>query len=336
MSRVAVQFAEGPEVVGRAVFFNAQKPTFPLEVQTEEGWILSRTIRLDEVKKILFLKPGAGAGSHLHRETIDQSTFASTLAFKLVVEFQDGEVVTGTAVKYSRQDKGFFVIPMNPGDRSERIYINARFVKNVDQKRLLGHYLLDQAKITHDQLQTALHRQEELRTKKIGAIMVERTMINQTQLDESLKKQKDRNIKLGEILIEAGYITREQLENALRIQKEYRNKRLGQILVDLKYLTPNDICLALASQLGCGWVDLSAASIPPEIFSCLPPEVVKKFEVVAVEKKGDHVLVVAASQPQDAEMRKELSRLTQWRFEFVIGYDGYILSIISHNLPDSS
>jgi hypothetical protein len=336
MSRVAVQFADGKEVVGIAVFFNAQKPSFPLEVHTEEGRTLSRTIRLDEAKKILFLKPGPDAGSSLHRETIDQSTFASTLAFKLVVEFQDGEVVTGTAVKYSPQDKGFFIIPLNPGDRSERIYINAHFVKNVDQKRLLGRYLLDQEKITHDQLQTALHRQEELRTKKIGAIMVERTMINQSQLDESLKKQKEKNIKLGEILIAAGYITREQLETALRIQKEYRNKRLGQILVELKYLTPNDICLALATQLGCGWVDLSAASIPREIFSYLPPEMVKKFEVVPVEKKGDNVLVVAASQPQDAEMRKELSRLTKWAFEFVIGYDGYILSLISRNLPDSS
>ena len=336
MSLIVVQFADGQEMMGRAVFFNLHKPTFSLEVQAEEGRTLSRIVKLDEVKRILFLKPGAESRSALHRETIDQSSFASTVAFKLAVEFQDGEVLTGSAVKYSPQDKGFFLIPFNPGDRSERIYVNARFVKNVDQKRLLGRLLLDEQKITPDQLHTAVQAQEDLRNKKIGTIMVERTMINRTQLDESLKKQKEKNIKLGEILIEAGSITREQLEVALRIQKECRNKRIGQILVELKYLAPNDICLALASQLGCRWVDLSVASISPEDFALLPAEVVKKFEIIVVEKKGDKILVIAAAQPQDAEMRKELGRLTSWTFEFVIGYDGYILSAISHFLPDSS
>jgi hypothetical protein len=334
MSLAIVHFADGREMMGRAIFFNLQKPTFPLECKTEGGQSINQIVKLDDVKKILFLKPGAESRSALHRETIDQSSFASTVAFKLAVEFADGEVLTGTAVKYSPQDKGFFLIPLNPGDRSERIYVNARFVKNVDQKRLLGRLLVDDQKITHQQLQRAVQTQEELRNKKIGTIMVEKTMINQTQLDESLKKQKEKNIKLGEILIEAGYITRDQLEVALRIQKEYRNKRIGQILVELKYLAPNDICLALATQLGCGWVDLSAVALSPENVALLPAEVVKKFEIIPVEKKGNRVLVVAAAQPQDVEMRKELSRLTPWTFEFVIGYDGYILSAINRYLPN--
>jgi hypothetical protein len=336
MSLVIVQFADGQEMMGRAIFFNLKKPTFPLEIQTEQGRTINRIIKLDEVKRILFLKPGAESRSALHRETIDQSSFASTIAFKLAVEFQDGEVLTGTAVKYSPQDKGFFLIPLNPGDRSERIYVNARLVKNVDQKRLLGRLLMDEQKITPDQLQTAVQTQEELRNKKIGTIMVEKTMINQAQLAESLKKQKEKNIKLGEILIEAGYITREQLGIALRIQKEYRHKRIGQILVELKYLAPNDICLALATQLGCGWVDLSAASLSYENIALLPAELVKKFEIIPVEIKGNKVLVVASAQPQDVEMRKELGRLTSWTFEFVIGYDGYILSAISRYLPNSN
>ena len=336
MSRVVVQFADGQEMTGSLVIFNPNRQTFSLEIQNEEGRPVSYVVKLEVVKKILFLKPGAESRSALHRETIDQSSFASTVAVKLAVEFQDGEVLTGTAMKYSPQDKGFFLIPLNPGDRSQRIYVNAQFVKNVDQKRLLGRLLLDEQKITADQLQTAVQTQEKMRNKKIGMIMVERTMINQTQLDESLQKQKEKNIKLGEILIEAGYITRDQLEVALRIQKEYRNKRIGQILVELKYLAPNDICLAVATQLGCGWVDLSAASISPENFALLPAEVVKKFEIIPIEKKGNRVLVVAAAQPQDAEMRKELGRLTSWTFEFVIGYDGYILSAISRYLPDSS
>jgi type IV pilus assembly protein PilB len=88
--------------------------------------------------------------------------------------------------------------------------------------------------------------------------------------------------------------------------------------------------------LGCGWVDLADVSLSPENLALLPPEVVKKFEIIPVEIKGGNVLVVAAAQPQDAEMRKELSRLTPWKLEFVIGYDGYILSAIDRYLSNSN
>ncbi|OGD29571.1 MAG: hypothetical protein A2Y56_11855 [Candidatus Aminicenantes bacterium RBG_13_63_10] len=336
MSYVVVNFADGEERTGKAAFFNIQKATFPLEVETAEGRTEVRTVRLEEVKKIVFLKKEPVAASAVHYETISQSTFASTVAFKLVVEFQDGELMTGSAMKYSPEDKGFFLIPLNPADPSERTYINSSSIKKVDKKRLLGKLLIDDQRISESQLKEALDIQAEQRGKKIGSIMVDETMISRKQLDESLHRQKEKNIKLGELLVEAGYITREQLEKALALQKEYRQKRLGQILVELKYLTPNDICLALASQLGFAWVDLNQTVIPDEIINLLPAEAIKKYEVIPVEIKGKDILVVASSQPQDPDLKKDLRSLADFPLEFVVAFDGYISALIRKHFPDSS
>ncbi len=329
MMKVVVNFADGGEKAGSILFFNQQKTFFHLQSDTGEGQTEAQMVRLDDVKKILFPKKKVPSTSDVHYETIKQSTFAGTFAYKLVVEFHDGELLTGSTIKYNPEDKGFFLIPLNPADPNERIYVNSQHIKKVDINKLFGKYLADHQMINENQLKEAILVQTEKRKKKIGSIMVEETMISQVQLDESLRRQRERNIKLGELLVESGYITLEQLNKALRIQKEYRRKRLGQIMVELKFLTPNDICLALASQLHYPWVDLSTINISDEIINLLPAEVIKKYEVVPIEKKDVDTLVVASAQPQDPEMQKTLNSLTDLKLNFVVAYDGYIADFIN-------
>ncbi len=334
MKRIIVSFADGRKTAGKNSFFSMQKATFPLDVEIGEEQTEIQTISLKEVKKIEFLKKEIPSTSTIHYETIHESTFAGPVAYKLVVEFLDGELLTGSAMKYHPWNEGFFLIPLNPADPSERIYVNSRYIKRVDKKRLLGKQLVDEQVISDNQLKEALQIQAEHRNKKIGSIMLEETFINHKQLDESLHRQSERKNKLGELLLESGYITPEQLKKALRIQKEYRQKRLGQILVELKYLTPNDICLAVASQLDYAWVDLSNINIPDEIIDLLPEETIKKYEVIPVEKRSAGILIVASAQPQDLEKQKVLASLTHYKLEFVVAFDGYIADLICMRFPD--
>jgi hypothetical protein len=190
MQKVLVKFINGEEQNGSVLFFNMNKSTFSLQVQREGERPETQTIRTDEVKAVLFLKEETEGASHLHTETIDQSVSAGTVASKMVVEFEDGEMINGTTLKYNPNDPGFFLIPINPGDRSSRIYINAKAVKRIDHKKLLGKILVDQKKITSSQLEEALQKQREEKKKKIGAILVEERMINEQQLQESLETQK--------------------------------------------------------------------------------------------------------------------------------------------------
>ena len=263
MGKVIVKLKNGEEITGEILSFNVNLPIFHIHFERDKGKPESRTITTGFVKAVLFLKKETADDSVVRKETIEDSVFASTHGFRLDVEFNDGEMVHGTAHKYDPNDKGFFLVPLNPADRYERIYVNALAVKKVDSRRLMGNILMDQKKITPTQLAHALQYQQEKREKKIGVILVEHNFITHGQLEESLRKQTERMKYLGEILLEAGYITEEQLQYALDVQRKNKSKKLGQILVELKYLAPNDICIALATQLQLGWVRLVDGQYSP-------------------------------------------------------------------------
>ncbi len=328
MNKAVVQFIDGREKKGSIPFFNLAKQTFPFETKSDDGKTdVLLTVHIEEVRKILFLKKDRDSAA-VNKETIAQTQFAGNIAYKLIVEMNDGEVLTGTTLKYSPGEKSFFIMPLNPADRSERIYINARCVVKVDQKRLLGRMLVESKIIDGRQLQTALEIQAENRKKMIGQILVEQELISRKQLDESLNKQRTTRAMLGEILVEAQYISRGQLEQALFVQGEHRKKRLGQILVELKYVTANDICLAVASQLGCNWIDLATYQIPPDVIGLLSRSLATKYEILPIELKYGEMLVVASAQPRDEAMRKDVSAWTALRTDFVVAFDGYILPLI--------
>jgi hypothetical protein len=334
MNKAVVQFVDGREKKGNIPFFNLAKQTFPFETKSDDGKTdVLLTVHIEEVRKILFLKKDHEP-TNVHKETISQTQFAGTIAYRLVVEMNDGEILTGSTLKYSPGEKSFFIMPLNPSDKSERIYINARCVVKVDQKRLLGKMLVDAKLIDGKQLQNALDIQAENRKKMIGQILVEQEMISRKQLDESLSQQKSSRAMLGEILVDAQYISRGQLDEALYVQSENRKKRLGQILVEMKYVTANDICLAVASQLGCNWVDLSTVKIPDNVLGLLPVDIVRKYELLPIELKYDELLIIASAQPRDEEMRKEVSSRTALRTDFVVAFDGYILPLIKKLYPE--
>jgi len=335
MPKVIVKFRDGEEKTGDVMLFNVNQPTFQLKVDKGGGVSEMHNIRIDAVKAIFFLKKEEKHDTLLRTETIDNSTYAGTLAFKLVVEFPDGEIISGSTLKYTPNAAGFILIPMNPADMSERIYVNAGAVKNIDCKRLLGKILVDQNKITTGQLTESLKYQHEQKEKKLGAILRENAMIDEKQLHQALQKQQEKNKKLGEILLEAGYITSDQLAYALNVQTENRKKKLGQVLVELKYITPNDICIALATQFHKQWIDLSQVQIASEIATSLPEEVERALEVIPVEKKKPDVLVVATSQPQTPEIGTEISKHTTHKIDLVVAYEGYIEAAINLHYPHS-
>jgi hypothetical protein len=333
MARVIVVFTNGREVAGEALFFNPQKMAFPFQFKNAQGKLVAQDVSLGDVKKILFLKKEPGTESRIHSEKIEDSHYASSVSFRLLVEFLDGEILVGTSIKSATEDKGFFLVPMNPAENSERIYINSAAVKTVQKGRLLGKILTEKRLVNESALLQALRHQENIRAKKIGTIMVEEKMINQGQLDESLAKQKWHKRMLGEILVEAGYVTSEQLERALAIQRENKKKKLGQILVELKYVAPNDICIALASQLNCSWVDLSTMALKDDDVTLLPEEAVRATESIPIGKEVNGTIIVATSDPNIAVLMQKMAKYTPQKIRWVIAYDGYLDAALQHFFP---
>ncbi|MDD5454590.1 MAG: hypothetical protein PHW62_03730 [Candidatus Ratteibacteria bacterium] len=340
MHHVIVKFFEGTEKTGEVFSFNMNFPVFYLQVKNDKGGIDNLPIKLDSVKQIVFLKKVRGNGNFLHKETIDQSIYAGVLPYRLMVELKDGHRIDGSTNKYHPKDQGFFVVPLNPGDKSERIYINAKAVKNVDCKRLLGKKLIEQQNITVEEVEESFKQQRKAREDEIEKQRP--TIVPKSDkifvIEDEVKKSPEKPLEpikikpLGEIILGAGYITAHQLQDAINEQKQQKNKKLGQILVDMKYVTPTDICVALASQFHIPWVDLSNVNISRDVATLLPEKVVREFGVIPIEKK-DEILVVATSQPQDPLMGMKVSNCTPLIVELVIAYDGYIQRAINRFFP---
>lgn len=331
---VIVTFTRGENRRGRLLSFNTNNPVFYLQVPDGEGKIVSSSVPFNTVQQIIYLKKGLRDDSQVRQEKIEDTVLASATSFRLNVEFNDGSVLTGTAHKYNPGDMGFYLSPLSPADKSERIFVLAHAVKRVEVTKLFGRVLLDQGKISEKQLEIGMLRQREARGKKLGSILLEENMISEERLRLSLKKQEEVRIRIGEILLGANYITAEQLDYALRVQQKHRNIRLGQVLVELKFLTPNDICIALATQFNCAWVDLADEIISPETARSLPREIVKRFEVIPVEKRKDSVLVVATAEPQNPDIIRGIAEAAPCRVELAVAYEVYILRDIARFFPD--
>ncbi len=341
MHQVIIKFLDGEEKTGDLFSFNMDFPVFYLQVKNDKGETENQPIKVDSVKQIFFLKKPGKDPSFLHKETIDQSVYAGVLPYKLVVELKDGQIIDGSTNKYHPKDKGFFVVSLNPADKNERIYINAEAVKDVDCKRLLGKKLIDQNKITVEEVEESFRQQRHEKEKKTEEkeeidISLPKGFTITKDKGKELERKPLEEIKfrpLGEIICEAGYITSKQLEVAIDAQKKQKNKKLGQVLVDLKYVTPTDICVALASQFHLPWVDLSSINIRKDIATILPEDVVRKLVIIPVEKRED-ILVVATSQPQDhAIIGMQASKYTSLIVELVIAYYDYIQSAINNYFP---
>ncbi len=336
MHHVIVKFLEGGEKAGEVFSFNMNFPVFYLQAKNAKGEAENFPVKVDTVKQIIFLKKKDSNGNILHKETIDQSTYAGVLPYRLMVEFKDGQRIDGSTNKYHSKDKGFFVVPLNPADKSERIYINAAAVKDVDCKRLLGKKLIDQQNITVEEVDESF-KQRRLERDKEDTKKNE-NLVRQSKgffiIKDGTKQTEEIKTKLlGEVIRGAGYITEQQLQDAVNKQKQQKGKKLGRILVDLKYVTPTDICVALATQFHLPWVDLSNMDIPQEVATLLPEKAVRKLGIIPIEKKDD-ILVVAISQPQHPLIGMKVSEFTSFIVELVIAYDGYVQSAIEKYFPN--
>ena len=50
---------------------------------------------------------------------------------RIRVEFNDGEIIRGISLGYSKSKKGFFVVPVDPQSNNDRIYVIAAAVRDV-------------------------------------------------------------------------------------------------------------------------------------------------------------------------------------------------------------
>src|SRR3989338_3227673 len=122
--------------------------------------------------------------------------------------------------------------------------------------------------------------------------------------------------QLGELLIERGIINESQLAKALKIQTE-KGGLIGQILVMLGFAKEEEIAQALTVQYGFPYLPLECYEINAEAIKLVPENVAKQYNLIAIDKIGD-LLTVAMSNPLNVQAVEDIELITKCKVQVFV------------------
>lgn len=135
--------------------------------------------------------------------------------------------------------------------------------------------------------------------------------------------------QLKAILEKSGVVTHDILEAVFQtVGAEHGN--LGAQLISRHILTEDQLGLVLAKAMKVPFVTVSKLSIPPEIFSIVPPRIMRKSKVVAYEKTST-TLKVAMADPRMNDIKEMLAKKTGLKIEAAYATDSDIASMANLN-----
>src|SRR5262245_44864069 len=139
--------------------------------------------------------------------------------------------------------------------------------------------------------------------------------------------------RIGEMLLEAGIIDETQLKAALGHQRQW-GVRLGQALVDLKLATEADVVRALSLKFGFEVAKLDALEPygPEQALKLFPREFAFRNSIFPMWADTANV-TVAMSDPTNLAVADEIRFRTGRRVKVCIGGDREIAEALRRNYP---
>lgn len=133
--------------------------------------------------------------------------------------------------------------------------------------------------------------------------------------------------RLGEVLIDAGLLNETQLSAALQSQKTWGGK-LGSTVVRMGFVREEDILKTLSSQLLLPAVDFNKVKISPRAVRALPLRIAEKYNVMPVAVREDGMknkqLVLGMSDPTNLDNVSEIEFQTGYRIKPAVATDSSI------------
>lgn len=114
-------------------------------------------------------------------------------------------------------------------------------------------------------------------------------------------------LRLGDVLVQQKLISQEQLQQTLELQRT-TGKKVGRLLIETGVITEELLANGLARQLRIPFVNLKTFPFRADVVKLLPESSARRFKALALEDKGDSLLV-ALSDPLDLFAFDELTRI---------------------------
>lgn len=114
--------------------------------------------------------------------------------------------------------------------------------------------------------------------------------------------------QLGELLLDRGILNQSQLDQALSIQRD-KGGLIGEILVELGFAKEDDIAQSLTAQYGFPYLPLSNYDVNAEITNIIPGRVARQYLLVPIDKIGNN-LTLAMSNPLNVQAIEDVELLS--------------------------
>ncbi|WP_045216187.1 hypothetical protein [Desulfonatronovibrio magnus] len=102
-----------------------------------------------------------------------------------------------------------------------------------------GQYLLSHGIISQEQLEDAIHHQQE-HNKLLGCLAVEKGYMTEEQIVKTKSEQKNLDLPFGVIALRKGYMNEDQVDDLL-FSQVINTTHVGEALVELGYLHPEKL-----------------------------------------------------------------------------------------------
>jgi len=131
---------------------------------------------------------------------------------------------------------------------------------------------------------------------------------------------------LGQILVERGVINNTQLLKALEGQRN-DGGLIGEIIVELGFAKEEDIAYCLSLQFGYPYLSLENYEIAQDIIKIIPKNVASHYCLVPIDKISN-TLTVAMANPLNIQAIEDLEDITQCDIQIFVSTPSDIRSSI--------
>ncbi len=128
---VVARFKDGKLFKGYTRDFTPARETFHLTSELEEDKGTIHEVNTADLKAVFFVKTLHGSLDYKEKKRFEEVDASGHRGLKIKILFNDGEVVRGISLGYSKARKGFFLIPVDPNSNNERIWVVADAIREV-------------------------------------------------------------------------------------------------------------------------------------------------------------------------------------------------------------
>jgi hypothetical protein len=274
---------------------------------------------LDEICCIRFLKPPAAVAVG-EPSTVEE------------VQTTTGETFRVAVFTRAHFLKGFIGLLQDGAEPYRTIFFTSTGVRYRQVDRLTGQILRDNGAVSGERIDDALRAQEELRTRRVGEVIAEKSDLLQGEIEQTLLEVSGRpairnESRIGDILVEAGLVSRKEVEAALRNQLTGKRLKVGELLIMKGLITEEQLLSALAMKFRLRLVDLNDAVPSEAALGAISEGLANRLQVLPLSLEG-RTLVVATSAPTDLTIGDNLRFSTHCAIELVVSSSRQIAAAI--------